>query len=384
MIHDLRKTFIEKFSMEPFIFQSPGRINIIGEHTDYNDGLVLPAAIDKAMFVAINKRDDDMIICFAANFEQSIHCSIRDIHPNQSWSTYIFGIVDQLIKRNYQISGFNLVIDGNIPIGAGLSSSAALECVLVFALNDLFELGITRLEMIRIAQAAEHIYAGVKCGIMDMFTSILGKEGNAIQLNCRTVEYVYKPLPLEGYKIVIFNTNIKHHLANSAYNQRRLECEQGVEWVREHRSEVEKLCDVNIEMLNEYVLSRNRIVYNRCRYVIEEIQRVKSACADLDNHNLIDFGKKMFASHEGLANRFEVSCRELNILVDAVKKNPGVIGARMMGGGFGGCTINIVKEENINELVESVDQLYEKETGLKANSFIANTTNGTSKLWPIA
>ncbi len=360
-----------------WLARSPGRVNIIGEHVDYNDGFVLPAAIDKAIYVGVSRRTDDTVKLHSIEFDESYEITLKDIHPVKSWSTYILGVVDQLIKRGHSIGGFNLVIDGDVPIGAGLSSSAAVECATAFALNELFELGIDKMELVRIAQKAEHTFSGVLCGIMDMFASVFGKKGHAIKLDCRSLEYQYEPIALDGYKIVLFNTNVKHSLASSAYNERRLQCEQGVQWVNEQHA-VNSLRDVNIEMLDKYVAGKDAVVYNRCKFVVEEIQRVLDSCAALEKGDIQTLGKKMFATHAGLSQMYEVSCKEADFLVDAVKDNPAVLGARMMGGGFGGCTINIVKEGAITALTATLAEQYKKATGLGLTTYISKIEDGTS------
>ncbi len=365
-------------STETLVVRSPGRVNIIGEHLDYNDGFVLPAAIDKAIYVAIAKRNDDTIHLYAADFKESIEVQIAAIKPTNDWATYMLGVVDQLIKRGHHITGFNLALDGDVPLGAGLSSSAAVECATVFALNELFELGIERMEMVRIAQKAEQTFSGVMCGIMDMFASMFGKKGQVIKLDCRSLEYEYKPFKLDGYKIVLFNTNVKHALSSSAYNERRQQCEQGVAWVKAHHPHVNSLRDVTMEMLQQYVAAKDAVVFMRCKYVVEEIKRLLTGCDDLERGDINGLGKKMFATHDGLSKMYEVSCKELDWLVEAVTENSNVVGARMMGGGFGGCTINLIKEEAIDEIVTKLSSGYKKNMRLELSAYIATIENGTA------
>ncbi len=381
MKDDVKKIFVEKFKTEPLIVRSPGRINIIGEHTDYNNGFVLPAAIDKAIYIAASKRDDYLISLHAANFNEDFTVKISEIAPSkQNWPNYILGIVDQLKKINKNITGFNAVVDGDVPLGAGLSSSAAVECATVFALNELFELQLDKMQMVKLAQAAEHAFAGVKVGIMDMFASMFGKKENVIKLDCRSLQYEYVPFHLPGIKIVLLNTNVKHSLASTEYNTRRKECEQGVEWIKENHPEVNSLRDATIEMLNTMVLPKDKLVYKRCRFIVEEIQRLLQACEDLKKDDVSALGKKMFATHDGLSKDYEVSCKELDFLVDAVRNNKNVFGARMMGGGFGGCTINLVKEEAVENLVEDVGNIYQKEMNLPLTAYIVSIEDGTSVL----
>ena len=229
MLEKIKQIFIEKYQEEPTIFRSPGRVNILGEHTDYNEGFVLPAAIDKSIYIAISKRADSTINLYAVDFDESITADIKNIQRSTTqWPNYILGVVDQLQKKGFSLTGFNVVIDGDVPIGAGLSSSAAVECATVFALNKIFELGLDRLSMVPLAQKAEHVFAGVNCGIMDQFASMFGKKDHVIKLDCRSLDYEYVPFKLDGYKIVLLNTNVKHNLAASEYNNRRKQCEEGV------------------------------------------------------------------------------------------------------------------------------------------------------------
>jgi galactokinase len=362
---------------EPLIVRSPGRVNIIGEHTDYNDGFVLPAAIDKNAFVAIQKRNDDTIHLYASEFKQSHQTNLNAISKCNSWPDYILGVVDQLKKAGINISGFNLLLDADIPIGAGLSSSAALECASIFALNELFALHFTKAEMAHIAQRAEHEFAGVNCGVMDMFTSLFGKKDHVINLDCRSLFYEYVPLDLKGYKLLLLNTHVKHQHAFSEYNTRRKQCEQGIAWIKEWQPEVKALRDVTIRQLDKYVLPKDELIYRRCKYVVEENIRLLDACNNLKTGNIAALGKKMFETHDGLRKLYEVSCKELDFLVDYVRDKKAVLGARMMGGGFGGCTINIVKEDSIVALIKEVSKAYTAAMQLELTPYIAQIENGT-------
>ncbi len=370
--------------LEPFItsssllVRSPGRINLIGEHTDYNNGFVLPAAIDKAVYVTIEKNDDEIIFLHSVDFNESVEIRIADIKPIPGhWSTYILGVVDQLIKRGHPIAGFKLSIYGDVPLGAGLSSSAAVECAAAFVLNELFGLGIERIELAKITQLAEHEFAGVKCGIMDQFASLFGKKDNVIRLDCRSLAYEYFPLNLEGYKIVLLDSQVKHSLASTEYNVRRSQCESGVAAIKNKYPNVESLRDVSLSMIEECI-GQDTIIYNRCRYVVDENIRLQEGCTDLLNGNLKAFGEKMFATHKGLSEQYEVSCKELDLLVEAVRDMPEVIGARMMGGGFGGCTINIVETGAVDKVINSVTENYQRDAEKNLKAYVVQIEEGTS------
>jgi len=381
LVDSVREKFKQRFGMEPRIFRSPGRVNIIGEHTDYNNGFVLPAAIDKAVYVGISRRDDDQIFLYSEEFNEEHNTDLVTVMPtDKQWPNYILGVVDQMKKRGYEIHGFTLNLDGDVPVGAGLSSSAAVECSVAFALNEIFELGIEKEELAEIGQKAEHTYAGVMCGIMDQFASVFGKEDHVIRLDCQSLEYEYVPLQLKGYKLVLLNTNVKHSLASSEYNTRREECAEGVRLINEGGGEITSLRDATIDMLDRAVKPANETVYRRCKYVVEENQRLLSACDALQNGDLKTLGQKMYGSHDGLSKEYEVSCKELDFLVDAVRTNPDVLGARMMGGGFGGCTINIVKEEAIDGLVSELQGQYKEAMGLDLTAYIAQIENGSSSV----
>lgn len=364
---------------EPLVVRAPGRVNIIGEHTDYNDGFVLPAAIDKAAWVAITPRTDNNVLLFADEYQAFYDVSLSDLTPtSMHWPNYILGVVDQLRRSGITISGFNLLLAGDIPIGAGLASSAAVECATLFALNELYRLQLTKAEMVHIAQRAEHTFAGVNCGVMDMFTSLFGKKDQLISLDCRNLFYEYVPLDLKGYTLLLLNTNVHHRLSASEYNTRREQCEQGVAWVSEQVPSVQALRDVTTDMLDRYVEERDELIYHRCRYVVEENHRLLQACRDLRKGDIYSLGRRMFETHEGLSKQFEVSSPELDFLVDNVKDDPAVLGARMIGGGFGGCTINIVREDAIDDLVNRLTPDYEEQTGLTLSYYMVSVEEGAS------
>jgi galactokinase len=379
MVTLIKEIYSSRFAGVPLIVKSPGRLNIIGEHTDYNNGFVLPGAIDKAALLAISLRDDKEIHLYAQDLTESFTISIDNLRPiyDISWPNFILGAVAQFQKRGIQIQGFNAVLMSDVPLGAGLSSSAAIECAVVFALNELLETKISKIEMVKMAQTAEHDYVGVQCGIMDQFASMMGKKDHVIKLDCKTLDYEYVPFKLDGYKIVLFNTNVKHSLASSEYNIRRQECNTGVDLIKQSGEDVQSLRDVSKEMLVKYVLPKDQNVYYKCLYVVEELQRLQSACIDLNNNDLISLGDKMFKTHDGLSNLYQVSCKELDWLVNYVRDKKAVIGARMMGGGFGGCTINIVREDSLDELAQGIVPAYEAANGLPLSTYMSTIEHGT-------
>ncbi|WP_219223460.1 galactokinase [Pedobacter antarcticus] len=380
-VEDLKKSFQELYNATPLVVKSPGRINIIGEHTDYNNGFVMPAAIDKAIYIGVSKREDDEVHLFAKDYGQSHQVKLSELVVSEKgWPNYILGVADQILKRGYHIGGFNLYIDGDVPLGAGLSSSAAVECATAYALDQLFSLSISKLDTALIAQKAEHVFAGVSCGIMDQFASVFGKKDHAILLDCRSLEYQYVPLKLDGYKLLLLNTNVKHSLANSAYNERREQCEQGVAWIKEQHPEVDSLRDANLQMLDQCVRAKDSDVYEKCKFVVSENIRLIQAAEYLKDGNLAALGQLMFETHDGLSNKYKVSCKELDFLVDKVKQTDTVLGARMMGGGFGGCTINIVKNEAVDDLIASIAASYSKEFDLNLDAYIVTTASGTNQV----
>ncbi len=379
LIETLKNDFYQLYATEPLVVKSPGRVNIIGEHTDYNEGLVLPAAINIAAYIAIALREDDEIHLTALDLNENFSTTVGSLHPvgDISWPNYILGVVAQFLKKGIVVKGFNAILTSNIPIGAGLSSSAAVECATVFALNELLNTNLQKIEMVKMAQLAEHEYASVMCGIMDQFASMMGKKNQLIKLDCRSFEYEYVPLKLDGYKVLLLNTNVKHSLASSEYNTRRKECTQAVDWIKEKVENVNSLRDVSEEMLDKYVLPKNELIDQRARFVVQEVERLKSGCDDLLQGNIEALGKKMFATHYGLSNMYAVSCKELDWLVNAVTNNPNVIGARMMGGGFGGCTINLVRENHIDDLLQKIMPAYYAATGLELSHYVTTIENGT-------
>ena len=381
-VEELADQFAAHFEVTDSLLavRSPGRINLIGEHTDYNDGFVLPAAIDKAARIVLSLRSDNEIHLVARDLDEKYSVTLQAIRPlaDHSWPNYILGAVAQLLKRGIQVPGFNALLTSDVPIGAGLSSSAAVACATLFALNERCQSGLDRLTLVKMAQDAEHEFAGVRCGVMDQFASLMGKKDALIKLDCRSLEYTYVPFRLEGIKILLLNSNVRHSLASSEYNKRRVECQTAVEWIREQGVDISSLRDANEAMLHQYVKPRDLQVYRRSCYVVQEISRLQQACEALQRDDLSSLGVKMFATHDGLRNLYEVSCRELDWLVDQVRHDQHVMGARMMGGGFGGCTINLVKENAIDELIARLQPAYEAAMGLPLTPYVASIDSGTS------
>ena len=398
----IRSQFSNHFNQHPsLVVKSPGRINLIGEHTDYNHGFVLPAAIDKYIEVAIGKRTDGAIHMIALDLGETTILPIHNLIPHATqWVNYIIGVVDQVFNKSQSANnnfigtqntltkteitpavndtnlsgGFNICVQGNIPLGAGLSSSAAVECAVLFAINELYNLSLSKMEMALMAQSAEHKFAGVKCGLMDMFASLHGQKNKAILLDCASLAFTYYPLELKDYSIVLFDTQIKHALASSEYNTRRLECEQGLKIIQEKYPSVKTFRDISIEQVEECLVTK---VYQRCKYVVEEIARVQLAVQDLQKGDMQAFGKKMFETHEGLSKLYEVSCPELDFLVNELSHNENVLGARMMGGGFGGCTINIIKKTAVEEITLALTAKYAQVMHKQLSYYIISIEDGT-------
>lgn len=359
--------------------RSPGRINLIGEHTDYNQGFVLPAAIDKAAYISLTLREDDQLHLTSRDFKQTHVTTLTTLgKSDKGWPNYLLGVVDQLLSQGVPLSGFDVEVWGDVPAGAGLSSSAAVECAMLIALNEAFDLGMDRMSMARMAQAAEHAFAGVKVGIMDPFASLFGKTGHVIRLDCRSLEYEYVPFHAEGHRLVLCDSGVHHSLASSEYNVRRHQCETGVELVRTLHPEVQSLRDVTPAMLESAVKEAHPLIYQRCKYVVDENARLIGACKDLENDNLEAFGKKLYETHEGLSHLYEVSCPELDFLVGEARKHEVVLGARMMGGGFGGCTLNLVKADAVEAWSASMKAAYRGQLGKDLKVYIANIGNGGS------
>ncbi len=360
--------------------ESPGRINFIGEHTDYNGGFVLPTAIDKKITFKLKSNDSENLCnIYSANFKISFSFNLDHIEiSNNEWENYVLGVIHEIQQLSDKLRGFDCVFSSDIPVGSGISSSAALECGLAFGLNELFDLGLSKLTIVELSQRAEHNYVGTKCGIMDQYASVMSIKDHAILLDCQSIEHEYIPIKINPYKILLLNTNVVHSLASSEYNIRREECEKGVDIINSKYPEVSTLRDVNEVMLDEFKYILPEIIYKRCKYVIEEKSRVLAAVDALKENRLIDFGNLMYATHNGLANEYQVSCPELDFLVEFSKDYDQIIGSRMMGGGFGGCTINIIHESAISQFTEDASKAYFEKFNIHLDAFQANPREGTS------
>ena len=377
----VKEVFEEKHSGAPLLYSSPGRINLIGEHTDYNEGFVLPAAIDKAVYLAVKPAAGNTGTWTSVDFKETIEVDItQDSKLPQHWANYPLGVIQQFRLDGHSIPALDLVVAADIPIGAGMSSSAALECVTAGALNEIVAGGYTLEELALLTQRAENIFIGLRCGVMDMFASLHGKKDHAIKLDCRDLSYEYYPLALEGHVFLLLDTGVKHSLASSEYNTRRLECEKGVSVLQKHFAGINSLRDVNAGQLESVRQELDEIVYRRCKYVIDENERVLKACKALSSGSLSELGKLMYASHNGLQKEYEVSCEELDFLVKQTRNFEGVLGSRMMGGGFGGCTINLVNKKIIPQLVESIAPAYKDFSGITLKHYEVVTGEGTRKL----
>ena len=376
----ISEKFRTLFGKDGDFFASAGRINLIGEHTDYNGGYVFPGAIDKGMIAEIELNGTNRVCAYALDLDEYVEFGLEEEDiPSQSWARYIFGVCREIIKRGGMIGGFNTVFAGDVPLGAGMSSSAALESTFAFALNYLFNLGIDKFELARIGQSTEHNYCGVKCGIMDQFASVFGKKGNLMRLDCKTMEYKYYPFDPKGYKLVLLDSVVKHELASSAYNKRRESCEHVASAIRKNHPEVEFLRDAKKEWLDEVKAEGSEEDYMRAEYVIEEVQRVLDVCDALERGDYETVGQKMYETHHGMSKLYEVSCEELDFLND-IAKECGVTGSRVMGGGFGGCTINLVKDELYDNFIAKAKAAFKEKFGHEPKVYDVVISDGARKL----
>jgi galactokinase len=372
--------FNRLFGLHPRIFRAPGRINLIGEHTDYNDGFVMPAAIDFATWVVAERRADRKVVAHSLAFDSSAEFELGWPLPNTAppWSRLVWAVGSALEKRGEALHGANLLIEGNVPMGAGLSSSASMEVALALCLAALSDQSISSKELALIAQSAEIESTGARVGIMDQFVSVHGEKGKVLLLDCRSLDYQSEPLPSD-LELVICNTMIKHSIAGSEYNQRRAECEQGVKILQNFIPDIRALRDVSLAQLREFQSSLPEVVFRRCRHVISENERVQTMAGALNDGDERRIGELMHVSHQSLRDDYEVSCPELDIMVEAASKAPGVVGARMTGGGFGGCTVNLVRRGRTQEFTEFVANAYRGATGIAPEIFVTATADGAAE-----
>lgn len=375
MKENISRRFSGLFNEEGVFYASAGRINLIGEHTDYNGGFVFPGAIDRGMIAEIRLNGTDKVRAFALDLDEYAEFGLEEKDlPSQSWARYIFGVCREIIKRGGKIGGFDTVFAGDVPLGAGMSSSAALESTFAFALNDLFSLGIDKFELARIGQATEHNYCGVKCGIMDQFASVFGKAGNLMRLDCRSMEYEYYPFNPEGYRLVLLDSVVKHELVGSPYNRRRESCERVASLLGR-----EFLRGVTMEELDAVKDRISDEDYRRARYVIGEEARVLAVCDALKKGDYETVGKMMYLTHKGMSEDYEVSCEELDYLND-IARECGVTGSRIMGGGFGGCTINLVRTELYDHFIEEARRRFSERYGHEPKVYDVVISDGARRL----
>jgi galactokinase len=377
-IDTVSQHFENKFQKKPLLVRSPGRINLIGEHTDYNEGFVLPTAVDKAIIFAVSPNSEQQYRLYSVDMDEYLEIKSSRLQKSPThWANYLLGVIDEIKKMGYEVPGFDCVFGGNIPIGAGLSSSAALEAGLAFSLNHLFQWDIQKLGLVKLSQKAENEFVGVRCGIMDQFTNIFGMPGKVIKLDCRSLDYEYYPFDFKEIQTVLYDTRVSHSLASSEYNKRRHQCEKGVEVLQQHGSNIKSLRDVNLSFLESVKNEMDSLLYKRCHYVVSENDRLLRACEDLKNKDLKSFGDKMYQTHQGLKNEYEVSCSELDFLVHFTMDQETVWGARMMGGGFGGCTINLIKKENVDAFNHQIESAYLRKFGKKLGIYPIKIEKGT-------
>lgn len=371
----IHNEFTKRFGQEGVFYASAGRINLIGEHTDYNGGYVFPGAIDKVIMAEIAPNDTNKVRVYSIDIDEYVEFGLNEEDaPTQSWARYIFGVCREILKRGGSVKGFDAVFAGNVPLGAGLSSSAALESCFAFALNDMFnDNSIDKFELARIGQSTEHNYCGVNCGIMDQFASVMGQKGKLMRLDCRSMEFEYFPFNPEGYELVLLDSAVKHELADSPYNKRRASCERVAK-----RLGLETLRDATMTMLKAIRTDITAEDYFRAKFVIEEKDRVLAVCDALNAGDYETVGQKMYETHHGLSDDYEVSCEELDFLND-IARECGVTGSRIMGGGFGGCTINLVKKDLLDKFVETAKVKFNEKYGHEPKVYPVVISDGAHK-----
>jgi galactokinase len=346
---------------------SPGRINLIGEHIDYNDGFVLPAAIDKHIYLTFKANGDDSRCTIKSKgFDSVLVVDLNNLGKGtEGWHNYVLGVLSEIQKLTQGLRGFDCSMESNVPVGSGVSSSAALECGLAYGLNQLFKLGLERWDIIKLSQRAEHNYVGTKCGIMDQFASVMGKAGYTM---------------IEPYRFLLLNTNVAHNLSTGEYNVRREQCEEGLHLLVNHYNVEKSFRNITLEMLQARKSQMGTVLFDRCSYVVEEKERVLKAVQSLRENKLDAFGDLMYSTHTGLSEKYEVSCPELDFLVEFSKKEPLVLGARMMGGGFGGCTLNLIHKDAIQSFVKKASKAYRSEFNIELSFFETILSDGVHSI----
>lgn len=371
---DFQKTFRSSLRIA-----SPGRINLIGEHTDYNQGYALPTAIDKHIHFEFRKNGaDNTCQIFSKTYDHLFTFELNDFAKmSSSWKNYILGVVDEIQKSGKHLKGFDCTVESDLPIGAGISSSAALECGLATGLNELFQLNLSKQEIISLSQRAENQFVGSQCGIMDQYASVMSKKNHLILLDCQSVTGSYIPADFQTCQLILLNTKVAHNLAEGEYNTRREECEQAVQLLKEKLSSISSLRDIDLETLEQFKTTLSPTIYQRARYVLQENERVLNACRAIENRDLKEFGSLMYQSHDGLQKQYEVSCEELDFLVDYSRDKPFVYGSRMMGGGFGGCTINLIEEKYSASYIKSISKAYQDKFNITLDAITVSPAEGT-------
>ncbi|NUY80380.1 galactokinase [Flavobacterium sp. MAH-1] len=379
LIQSVASNFLEVFKSEPeHVFLAPGRINIIGEHVDYNDGYVLPAAINKYICFAVSANDSNEINLVSQDLKDAHHFRLSDeVKPiDKMWANYMLGVFSQLKERGSRLQGFNVVFASNIPMGAGLSSSAALECGFGYMLNKLFNLGLSKKEIALIGQKSEHTFAGVNCGIMDQYASVFGKEDHVFKLDCTTLEHDYHTARFDEYSVFLMDSKVKHTHLTSGYNDRRREATEGLEILKTKYPEVRTFRDLTVEQVETHKEELGDVRFRRCHFVVGEIRRVLDAVDALEASDFKKLGKLMTETHNGLSKEYEVSCEEIDFLVEATQNEPEILGSRMMGGGFGGCSINLVKKSAEKEVINRLSEAYQKEFDIEPAVYKVKISDG--------
>ncbi|HLT50472.1 MAG TPA: galactokinase [Arenibacter sp.] len=370
--------FLENF-VPQLLVESPGRINLIGEHTDYNLGYVLPTAIERKIIFKFQKNGTaKQCNLYSRGYDQGFTLDLdRIVKSTVEWENYILGVLNEILPMTDMVSGFDCVIESRLPIGSGLSSSAALECGLAYGLNELFDLGLSKMDMVQLSQRAEHTFVGTQCGIMDQFASVMSREGHVILLDCKSVDHTQIPFNIAPYRMVLLNTKVSHNLASSEYNTRRRECGVGVQVIQNKYPVIKSLREVSRSVLEDCKADMSPTIFNRCSFIVSENERVLAAAKALQDNNMEFFGQLLYEAHEGISSLYEVSCAESDFLVDFSKKFKEVLGARQIGGGFGGCILNIVHGDMVEHFIKESSKAYRKNFNIDLEAFEVYPSRGT-------